>query len=76
MSFQYTYDASGKPVGVFIPINEWQELTAELGKAKIPLNKNNRSATYKSIKKGLQQVNEIKEGKIKSISMKQLLDEL
>lgn len=32
MSFQYTYDASGKPIGVFVPINEWEKLTSELKK--------------------------------------------
>jgi hypothetical protein len=34
MSFQYTYDAKGKPVGVFIPINEWEEITNQLKKVK------------------------------------------
>ncbi len=34
MSFQYTYDAKGKPVGVFVPINEWEKITNELKKTK------------------------------------------
>ncbi len=29
MSFQYTYDANGKPVGVFVPITEWNKITGE-----------------------------------------------
>lgn len=32
MSFQYTYDAQGKPIGVFIPINEWEQLKFEIKK--------------------------------------------
>ncbi len=34
MFFQYTYDAKGKPVGVFVPINEWGKITTALKKAK------------------------------------------
>ncbi|HEY8937576.1 MAG TPA: hypothetical protein VIM65_20260 [Cyclobacteriaceae bacterium] len=34
MSFQYTYDAEGRPVGVFVPLNEWEKITDALKKAK------------------------------------------
>ena len=34
MSLQYTYDAKGKVVGVFVPINEWEKITSELKKTK------------------------------------------
>lgn len=27
MPAQYTYDANGNPVGVFIPINDWNSIT-------------------------------------------------
>ena len=75
MSFQYTYDANGKPVGVFVPINEWEQLTTELIKVKAD-GKSGKSAILKSVVKGLKEVQQIKQGKLKSISMKQLLDEL
>lgn len=72
MSFQYTYDADGKPVGVFVPIREWEKLTTEL--------KKNKSAStgriLQSIERGLKQVKEIEKGKLKSIPLKQLLDAL
>jgi len=73
MSFQYTYDASGKPIGVFVPINEWEKLTTELKKSKAQSKK---SRILKSVEKGMSQVKQIEAGKLKSISLKQLLDAL
>ncbi|WP_276502026.1 hypothetical protein [Terrimonas pollutisoli] len=72
MSFQYTYDANGKPVGVFVPIREWEKLTSELKKNKPDA----KSRILKSMEKGLKQVREIEKGKLKSIPLKQLLDAL
>jgi PHD/YefM family antitoxin component YafN of YafNO toxin-antitoxin module len=73
MSFQYTYDAKGKPVGVFVPIHEWEKITAELKKKKSPGNK---EKILQSVEKGMKQVNKIEKGKLKSIPLKQLLDAL
>ncbi len=73
MSFQYTFDAKGKAVGVFVPINEWEKITAKLKKTK---TSNGKSRILTSVEKGMKQVNEIEKGKLKSISLKQLLDAL
>jgi hypothetical protein len=73
MSFQYIYDASGKPIGVFVPINEWEKLTSELKKSK---TQNSKSRILKSVEKGMSQVKQIETGKLKSIPLKQLLDAL
>jgi transposase len=73
MSFQYTYDAKGKPVGVFVPINEWEKLTTTLKKKK---PRSNKSKILKSVEKGMNEVKEIEKRKLKSISLKQLLDAL
>ena len=27
MTAQYTYDSNGEPLGVFIPINDWNQIT-------------------------------------------------
>ena len=52
MSFQYTYDANGKPIGVFVPINEWEKLTHELRKTKAVRGKSSSKADIlKSIEK-------------------------
>lgn len=73
MSFQYTYDAKGKPIGVFVPINEWEKLTTGLKNTK---NRSSINRILKSVEKGMMQVKEIEKGKLKSISLKQLLDAL
>ena len=73
MSFQYTYDAKGKPIGVFVPINEWEKLTSELTKKK---PRSSKTSILKSVEKGILQVKEIEKGKLKSISLKHLLDAL
>jgi hypothetical protein len=73
MTLQYTYDAKGKPVGVFVPINEWDQITTELKKKKISGDK---TKILKSVEKGMLQVKQIEKGKLKSISLKQLLDAL
>lgn len=74
MSFQYTYDGNGKPVGVFVPINEWEKLTGELEKIKTAGRPS--SPVLKSLERALKQVEAVKKGKAKSIPLQQLLDEL
>jgi hypothetical protein len=49
MSLQYTYDADGKPIGVFIPINEWEDLTNQLKKNK-PMKKVMKKNIIKSVR--------------------------
>lgn len=77
MSFQYTYNAHGKPIGVFVPLNEWEKITIALKEAsgtrrKVQIN----NPQISRILKGLKQVDRIEKGKLKSISIKQLLNEL
>jgi len=59
---------------VFVPIHEWEKLTAELKETQTSSGK--KSAVLKSIEKGLREMEAIKKGKLKSISIKQLLDDL
>lgn len=73
MSLQYTYDTKGKPVGVFVPINEWEKITDALKKKKAGRT---NPRILKSVERGIKQVKEIEQGKLKSISLKQLLDAL
>jgi len=77
MSFQYTYDTNGKPVGVFVPINEWEKITTGLKKKKAG-NKifKDKNKILASVEKGMKQVNQIEKGKLRSIPLKQLLDAL
>ena len=73
MSFQYTYDAKGKPIGVFVPINEWEKITIKLKKKK---SVNGKNKILKSVERGMKQVSLIQKGKLKSIPLKKLLDVL
>ena len=73
MTFQYTYDAKGKQIGVFVPINEWEQITTKLKKKKAD---NKKTKILKSVEKGMLQVKQIEKGKLKSIPLKQLLDAL
>lgn len=77
MSFQYTYDAKGKTVGVFVPINEWEKITHELKKSKTTKKTTRGSKTIlNSIEKGMKEVAQIEKGNIKPISLKELLNAL
>jgi hypothetical protein len=71
MSLQYTYDAKGKAVGVFVPINEWEKITSKLKKTI-----SRKKSILNGVKKGMKQVGQIQKGKLSSIPLKQLLDEL
>lgn len=75
MSFQYTYDTKGKPLGVFVPLNEWEKITTILKSTGIKA-KRKKPDVLSGILKGLTQVRAIEKGKMKSIPLKQLLDEL
>jgi len=73
MLFQYTYDTKGNPVGVFVPINEWTKITAKLKQTKLHSNK---KEVLKSVETGIMQVRDIEKGKLKSVSLKELLNAL
>jgi len=74
MSFQYTFDSKGNTLGVFVPIQEWEKLTKVLRKRNV--SKRNSKSALLGIEKGLKQVAQIEKGKVKAISIKQLLNEL
>ncbi len=78
MSFQYTYDVNGKPVGVFVPIIEWNKITSESsGKKKMAKTSiTSKDKILKAVEKGMKQVKRIETGELKSISLKQLQDAL
>jgi SH3-like domain-containing protein len=76
MSFQYTYNAKGQPVGVFVPINEWEKITDELKKRSSNKDQSVKSKVLSNIEKGMKQVGQIEKGKLKPIPLKQLLDAL
>ena len=76
MAYQYNYDANGKPVGVFIPLKEWEIITDKLKKTSTNKRTNPKEKTLKNIRKGMQQVKQIETKNLKSIPLQKLLDEL
>ena len=76
MSFQYTYNANGQAIGVFVPLNEWEKITDELKKGSSNKTSSSRNKVLADIEKGMKQVKQIEKGKLKSIPLKQLLDAL
>jgi hypothetical protein len=76
MAFQYTYDTNGKPLGVFVPLNEWEKITTILKTQTTTRGKKKKNNALSSILKGLKQVREIEQGEMKSITLKELLNEL
>lgn len=76
MSFQYTYDANGKPVGVFVPITEWNKITGESQRKAAKRSVSSKEKILQGIEKGMKQVKSIEKGKLKSVSLNQLLDAL
>lgn len=77
MSFQYTYDTNGNPVGAFVPIKEWNKLSGDPKARKNSIKSlSPKEKTLQRVEKGMKQVASIKKGKFKSVSLKQLLDAL
>jgi hypothetical protein len=68
---QFLFDTKGKTIGIFVPINEWRKFKTNSEKSI----KSNSKILY-SLKKGIKQVKQIEEGKIKPICLKQLLSSL
>ena len=78
MKLQVIQDGKGKNAGVFIPYNQWRQLKkqhkelealeqeGEPGKEQILTN----------IKKGLKEVQQFKQGKLKTTSAEDFLNEL
>ncbi|MEP7255884.1 MAG: hypothetical protein ABI666_08895 [Ferruginibacter sp.] len=76
MSFQYTFDAAGKRIGVFVPIAEWEKLTDELRHNNSKKGNAAGNKVLAGIEKGMKEIRQIEKGKLKSIPLKQLLDAL
>ncbi len=76
MSFQYTFDVTGKPIGVFAPIAEWEKLTDKLKQNSAKKGNAAAGKVLAGIEKGMKEVRQIEKGKLKSIPLKQLLDAL
>ena len=71
MSYQYLSDNVGQITGVFIPINEWNEL-----KEKIDFQNDPKNQLKFEILEAFEQMKLIKKGKIAKPKMDDFIDEI
>ena len=77
MSLQLIQDSDGNNTGVFIPYNEWKDLKKKhKDLAAMEKNTPSKEDIIKNLKKGLKEVELYKDGKLKTTSMKDFLNEL
>jgi hypothetical protein len=77
MSLQIIQGANGKPAGVFIPINDWENMKKEYQNlAAWEEPSPTKAEIIAGIKDAVNEVKLIKAGKIKAKSLNELLNEL
>ena len=77
MNLQVIENEKGKPSGVFIPIKQWNRLKKQFKELAILENEeSSKEQILSEIRESIIELNLIKEGKLKSRPVKDLLDEL
>ena len=77
MNLQYISDSKGKTAGVFIPIKEWEGLKAKFkGLEEEELGEQSKEEILSGLKQAVEEMNLIKQGKLKARDAKDLLNEL
>lgn len=77
MNLQYISDNKGKTTGVFIPIQEWEDLKTKFeGLEEMELGEQSKEEILAGLKQAVEELNQVKKGKLKARDAKDLLDEL
>ena len=76
MDLQYVADLSGKPTAVIIPINEWEKIKRVYFKQLSEFDEFNEYAVLKDIEHAVNEMNSVKNGKLKSRPLEELINEL
>lgn len=78
MRLQVIQDGKGKPAGVFIPIDKWEELKKQHKDLEVLEYEepDTKEQILQGIKDAVKEINLIKAGKLKGIPAKDLLNEL
>lgn len=78
MNLQYISDRDGNPISVVIPIQEWEALKKKYQgiEADIDQEEPSKDEIKENIRQGLRELKLIEEGKLKSRSAKEFLNEL
>ncbi len=77
MNLQYISDNKGKTTGVFIPIQEWEDLKSKFkGLEEMELGEQSKEEILAGLKQAVEELNQVNKGKLKARDAKDLLDEL
>lgn len=77
MNLQYISDNKGKTTGVFIPIQEWEGLKSKFkGLEEEELGEQSKVEILQGLQQAVEEMNLIKQGKLKARDAKDLLNEL
>ena len=77
MNLQYISDNRGKTTGVFIPIQEWEGLKEKFkGLEEEELGEQSKEEILSGLKQAVEEMNMVKQGKLKARDAKDLLNEL
>ena len=78
MKLQVIQDGKGKNAGVFIPYNQWRQLKKQHKELEAleQEGEQGKQLILTNIKKGLKEVQQFKQGKLKTTSAEDFLNEL
>ena len=77
MNLQYISDNRGKTTGVFIPIQEWEGLKSKFkGLEEVELGEQSKGEILQGLQQAVEEMNLVKQGKLKARDAKDLLNEL
>jgi hypothetical protein len=77
MNLQYISDNRGKTTGVFIPIQEWEVLKTKFkGLEDEELGEQSKDEILQGLQLAVEEMNLVKQGKLKARDAKDLLNEL
>jgi len=77
MNLHYISDNKGKTTGVFIPIQEWEGLKSKFkGLEELELGEQSKEDVLQGLQQAVEEMNLVKQGKLKARDAKDLLNEL
>lgn len=77
MNLQYISDNRGKTTGVFIPIQEWEGLISKFkGLEEVEFGEQSKAEILQGLQQAVEEMNLVKQGKLKARDAIDLLNEL
>ncbi len=74
MPIQYLHNSKGEPTGVFVPLEEWEQLSSQLEQAIAASPQ--KAKSLEELKQAFRELKSIEEGTLKSRPANALLNEL